>query len=529
MKSIKSNIVVSLLSIIILSSIGLFIFLSASLKDLNQKNNIRSLEMLSKSIFQTMRNGMSAGDPAVVENIIHEAKKDIKELEDFTVYKSKEVADLFGVQNTKPITEEIQKIFDTKKSNFIEINEDDKHNIKMLKPFIATNDCLSCHATNKVDDVLGVIELDISLKSSDELINGSLFYLTLSLVAGSILLIIVVFSFLNKTLFVPLSDMRSRAKDIAEGEGDLTVRIQLKGEDELGSTAHFINVFIEKTQTTIITAKESLATLFSADTRMNEVAHQVQEVVEIQNRVTKESDILVRDIYTSLDESEEAAIQTTEDTIETASILENMSNSLVEIVSSISDASHTQNDLSQKLLGLNEVAQQAKDVLSIIQDISDQTNLLALNAAIEAARAGEHGRGFAVVADEVRKLAERTQSSISDIHNTINGLSDSIVNITNEMDESATKMVAISSDADVVQHHSFSTKEKMDQTVIGSKKSSKLATTIAFKAKELVEKITDISSVSNQNQELASQLEDLAKELSNTAHTLEKELDAFKA
>ncbi len=458
-----------------------------------------------------------------------DAKNDIANLENMTVFKSKKVVELFGIPNKHTMSPEVKKVFEQKQADFIEIDDGNRHSIRMLKPFIANNECLGCHVNSSSGDVLGVIELDISLEYSDEMIGSSLLVLTLVLIGGLIVIVLVMLTFLNKTLFIPLDDMRSKAKDIAKGEGDLTARIELKRDDELGSTAYFVNEFIAKTQGTILTAKESLNTLFSADKEMGALAHQVNELVALQEKVAHESDALVRDIYGSLDESEVVAIKTTESTIETASALEKMGSSLATIVTEIDEASIRQNDLSEKLLSLNESAQQAKTVLQVIEDISQQTNLLALNAAIEAARAGEHGRGFAVVADEVRKLAEKTQNSIENINMTINGVSDAIVVMTEEMNASSEKMKRISEEADTIKHQSNDSKEKMDTSVVSSERSTKLATIIAYKAKVLLEKITNVTEVSDRNKALAHELEGLAEEVSRSAHVLQKEIDTFKA
>lgn len=124
----------------------------------------------------------------------------------------------------------------------------------------------------------------------------------------------------------------------------------------------------------------------------------------------------------------------------------------------ISEASHKQNELADNLMRLSSDAEQTKGILTVIGDIADQTNLLALNAAIEAARAGEHGRGFAVVADEVRKLAERTQKSLTEINATISVVVQSIGDNSDSLNINAKQMSELTDELARVD-------EKMDEVL----------------------------------------------------------------
>jgi methyl-accepting chemotaxis protein len=309
---------------------------------------------------------------------------------------------------------------------------------------------------------------------------------------------------------------------------DLTCSVVVEGKDEISQISKALHVMIVSFKESVYSAQDVAEGTTQESEKLSTVVDRLAKNSENEEQKIISVNNLVADIGTKLDQVEESTITVTEDLELTFSVLDGFIEKLDHVVVSIEQGSEQQEELVQKVASLTEQAKNIKDVLSIISDIADQTNLLALNAAIEAARAGEHGRGFAVVADEVRKLAERTQKSLSEISANVNLITQNVVEIAEETHQSSANMQGIAISA---QELISSSNETKDTLVITKEKSTDVmhqSTYIAAKTKNLMSIMDEMVEISHENGNLRVDVESSVDALRSDANKLQEELSKFK-
>ncbi len=244
---------------------------------------------------------------------------------------------------------------------------------------------------------------------------------------GTLLLLGLVFGgggalLLARSITRPMQVAVQAMEDISEGEGDLTRRLQVHGKDEMGQLSASFNKFIDKIQEMVRQVSGATTQLAAAAEEMSIITSETSQGVYQQRSETEQVATAMTEMTATVQEvagNAESAAETASEADSQAAAGRSVVNNTINSIGRLAQEVETASDVISRLEGDSE---KIGAVLSVIQSIAEQTNLLALNAAIEAARAGEQGRGFAVVADEVRNLASRTQSSTGEIRQMIEAL-----------------------------------------------------------------------------------------------------------
>ncbi|OPY77467.1 MAG: Methyl-accepting chemotaxis protein CtpH [Syntrophorhabdus sp. PtaU1.Bin058] len=387
--------------------------------------------------------------------------------------------------------------------------------------FMSTSDD-AFQILNKTLQNLLVVENKLSKESYD---FSQKSFVRVLIVSVAVMVIAVVLSlcisiFMAKLILKPISGTVEVIEEISRG--DLTKRIDISGTDEIGEMGRHFNVFVDTLHDTIMQVAKSSNEVSSAATMLDGAAEQMAAGVE-------EAATQVNSVATASEEMSTTSSEIAQNCVMVVKSSEKANTSAMTGEGIIQETISVMNRINERvkqsagiIKSLGARSEQIGEVVGLINEIADQTNLLALNAAIEAARAGEHGRGFAVVADEVRKLAERTTGATKEIGATIESMQSETKNAVTSMKEGesevelGTKEASKSGDAlkDILKQVNTVTTE-INQIAVASEEQTSTTNEIATNIQQISGVMQDTAKRIQENAGAATKLANLSKELQN--------------
>ena len=381
---------------------------------------------------------------------------------------------------------------------------------------------LSQELSKKLNNFENIIQDQIQANNQNQL------YIAMAIFCVTLILFIIFIWLTLAKVIIPISNLELLSSNLASSKANLSSRLKIDPKSELATSAGYINTFIQIVQNSVLEAIESSNASHKNSISLQENAkklkrnslHQHEQVASVQ----KITILLNETINLNKKLSNDATINMQD----LKNLMNDVENTLLELIELIEVSSQQENEIVANMDQLVQSADTIYSVTNSIRDIADQTNLLALNAAIEAARAGEHGRGFAVVADEVRALADKTSKSLGEINITVQTIVQQVNNNKSLMDDIHLSMNNTSAKAADLKNEIANSIDKLNSGIRSTK-------TVEDKSNDAKERMTilnsnidKVSSAATELTQLATQIELVSNGILDSVAKLNDKLISFK-
>ncbi|WQW72451.1 methyl-accepting chemotaxis protein TlpB [Helicobacter pylori] len=363
----------------------------------------------------------------------------------------------------------------------------------------------------------------------NKVFNENTAKLFLWILTATIALVVLTLIYAKLRIVKRIDELVLKVNAFSHGDKDLRAKIDVDDRnDEISQVGRGVNLFVENARLIMEEIKGISTSNKTSMDKLVQIAQETQKSMKDSSTTLNSVKNKATDIVGMMNISIEQSQGLRKRLIETQGLVKESKDAIGDLFSQITESAHTEEELSSKVEQLSRNADDVKSILDIINDIADQTNLLALNAAIEAARAGEHGRGFAVVADEVRNLAGRTQKSLAEINSTIMVIVQEINAVSSQMNLNSQKMERLSDMSKSVQETYEKMSSNLSSVVLDSNQSMDDYAKSGHQVEAMVSDFAEVEKVASKTLADSSDILNIATHVSGTTMNLDKQVNLFK-